>query len=309
VFQNRLIKKARLGSPVVECSPAIWNGRLYLAECWQRRWDDPPLPDESDYIQIRDVERNEIVATCMQGYGLASAFVWDDVFYIFAARHRDGGHHDVNMTRSADLIRWSDPQVMLEEEPDEDLFNQSVCHDGRRFIMAYESNDEAYPPFTIKFAESADLRNWVKIPGPVFGPDRYVACPAIRWAGGYYYMLYLERVAPAAEGRRAPSAAAHPERGFETYLTHSRDLVTWEQAPHNPVITFDPMAECHPLYYERRDPARTARECNASDPDLVEWQGKTRVYFTGGCQKYAGDLQYAEFDGPMQEFFESYYQR
>jgi alpha-L-fucosidase len=292
VFHNRLIKKARLGSPVVESSPAIWRGRLYLLECWQRRWDDEPGPQELDYIQIRDVEQDQIAAKCMEGYGLASAFVWDDRFHIFAAQHKDGAHHNVNMCFSADLVHWSEPRVVIEEDPGEDLFNQSVCHDGHRFVMAYESDDPAYPRFTLKFAESLDLRVWRKIPGLIYGPDRYVACPAIRCGGGYYYMLYLERVAG----------------GFETYLTRSKDLLRWEQAPHNPVITFDPAADCHPLFYERRDPMRTRKECNASDPDLVEWQGKTRVYFTGGCQRFAGDLQYAEFDGPMQEFFESYYQ-
>ena len=289
---NRLVKKARLGSPVVESSPFVWKGRLYLAESWQRRWDDEPKPEELDYVQIRDVEKDDIVGTCMQGYGLASAFVWRNLCYIFAAQHERGGHHNVNMSWSADLVNWSDSRVVLEEDPDEDLFNQSVCHDGRRFVMAYESNDEAYRPFTIKFAVSHDLEYWTKLPDLIFGPDRYVACPAIRHVGGYYYMLYLE----------------HVEGGYETYLTRSTDLTAWEQAPHNPVITFDPAAECHPLYYQRRDPQKTRRECNASDPDLVEWRGKTRVYFTGGCQRFAGDLQYAGFDGAMQEFFESYYE-
>jgi hypothetical protein len=69
------------------------------------------------------------------------------------------------------------------------IFNQSVCYDGRRFVMAYESDDK--PAFTIKFAESSDLQNWRKVQG-VYGADRYAACPAIRYVGEYYYMLYLE---------------------------------------------------------------------------------------------------------------------
>ena len=50
------------------------------------------------------------------------------------------------------------------------------------------------------------------------------------------------------------------------------------------------------------------KEINASDPDLVEWNGKTRVYFTGGCQHWGGWLQFAEFEGSMKDFFESYYE-
>ena len=101
-------------------------------------------------------------------------------------------------------------------------------------------------------------------------------------------MLYLEHL--------------KPRWWFETWLTRSKDLIHWEDAPHRPVIGPDPDRDVHPDCPER------VKECNASDPDLIEWGDKTRVYFTGGHQHWGGDLQYAEFDGSMQEFFESYYE-
>lgn len=291
-WKNKLIKKGMLNSPVVEQTPVIWNGRLVLIETWQcHHWDKPPSVSEKYYIRIRDVETGALLGKCMEQYCYSSALVWDKVLYVFAARFRESydypGNRDVNMSKSDDLVKWTKPKVVLAGESNENLFNQSVCHDGRRFVMAYESNDPAYPPFTIKFAGSDDLERWIKIPDAIYGTDRYTACPTLRHAGDYYYMLYLEHL--------------EPKWWFETLLTRSKDLISWEDAPRNPVIVPDPEQDVHP------DHPEGGKECNASDSDLVEWRGKTRVYFTGGEQHWGGNLQYAEFDGPMKDFFESYY--
>ena len=286
-WQNRLVKKGKLNSPVVEHTPVIWKGRLLLVETWQCHWDQPPDPG-SYYVRIRDVDTGEVLSRCMNGYYLSSALVWDGVLRVFAARKTDSGPRDVNITSSCDLVKWSQPEAVLSGHPGENLFNQSVCHDGRRFVMAYETDDPAYPKFTIKFAVSDDLETWTKIPEAIYGPDRYTACPALRFAAGHYYMLYLEYL--------------RPRWWFETWLTRSRDLIAWEDAPQRPVIAPDPGQDVHPGHPDG------GKECNASDPDLVEWQGRTRVYFTGGNQTWGGDLQYAEFDGTIREFFESYYE-
>ena len=296
-WENKLIKKGILNSPVVEMTPVIWKGKLMIAESWC--WgeiekpfvlpDVPPKPSD-DHVIIRDVETNKIVSKCMEGHGLASAFVWNDAFYVFAvtSKEDEGGEPgDIYMSMSQDLDKWTEPRVAIARNSDENLYNESVCYDGKRFMMTYETNDPAYPPFTIKFAASDDLKTWTKIPDAIYGTDRYTACPALRYVAGYCYMLYLER--PTSKW------------WFETWLTRSKDLLRWEDAPRNPVIVPDPSQD---VYFPHPD---SDKECNASDADLVEWQGKTRVYFTGGNQHGGGFLQYAEFDGTMQEFFESYY--
>ena len=283
---NRLIKKGRLNSPVVEQTPVVWKGRLVLAETWQSHyWDKPP--GRCPHVRVRDEETDSVLCRLMDGFGMSSAFVWEDTFYVFAARWMPErpNYNNVYMSKSADLRSWSEPELVVEQEHGENVFNSSVCWDGRRFVMAYETNMK--PQFTLKFAESRDLEHWTKIPDAIYGTDRYTACPALRHAGGYYYMLYLEYL--------------KPRWWFETRLTRSTDLHTWEDAPRRPVIAPNPDNKAWPDCPDQQN------ECNASDPDLVEWQGKTRVYFTGGNQHWAGDLQYAKFDGPMQEFFESYY--
>jgi len=298
-WTNRLIKKAIIDSPVVEYTPVIWSGRLYLVETWQTHWDGGLESEKQFYARIREEESNRVISEFMEGYGFASGFVWKDALYVFGTRISGGSDldrtfGDIYVSKSQNLTDWTDPRVIIERDEGEQLFNESVCYDGRRFVMAYESN--THVPFTLKFAESDDLGDWRKVPDAMYGPEKYAACPAIRYVGGYYYMLYLEHL--------------KPRWWFETWLTRSEDLIHWEDAPRNPVIAPDPSHRVYPTcpeHIERGCPANLM-ECNASDPDLVEWHGKVRVYFTGGCQHWAGYLQYAEFDGSMQGFFESYYE-
>jgi len=135
--------------------------------------------------------------------------------------------------------------------------------------MAYESKEEKYPPFTIKFAESLDLRAWTKIPGAIYGTDRYTACPALRYVDGAFYMLYLEWLQPKW-----------------WYLTRSTDLIHWEQSPRNPVLA-----------------PEGVEGINTSDIDLVEFGDKVMVFYLDGKQKTWGAVPSAEFDGTLKEFF------
>ena len=303
---GRFIKKVSLESPVVECTPIIWKERLVLQEVWQTSWNEKKVIPDKDVIfsvQFRDVENEDIIARCPPDInGRASSFVWNDTAYVFSSRHETDPatgkvtSNHVFMSSSTDLENWSAPELVVKQEEGEQCYNQSVCHDGRRFVMAYETN--SFVPFTMKFAVSDDLSTWQKLDGAIFGKDRYAACPAIRHSNGYYYMLYLEQF--------------DSPRSFETYIARSKDLMEWETSPHNPVLIPDRLRDIHPdSPYLRRnsfpDCVEISKECNASDPDLIEWRGRTRIYFTGGNQLWCGDLQYVEYDGSMRDFFNSYF--
>ena len=321
VWRNRLIKKARIDSPVVEVTPLVWDERLILAETWHTHWESPEKPTGEHYVRFRDEANGRIIGKCFEGFAFASALVWRRKMHVFAGRTQACGEEylsqDVHMACSKDLRDWSPARCVISGAEGEKIWNQSVCWDGSRFVMAYET--DSHVKFTIKFAVSDNLWDWRKLPEAIYGADWYTACPTLRYARGYYYMLYTEY-------RR-------PRWWFETWLTRSRDLIMWETAPHNPVLAPDASQPVHPhcpehpsanspwraKVWQTQDapgeisfasteecPAR-GRECNASDADLLEWQGRTRVYFTGGCQHWGGYLQYAEFDGPMAEFYESYY--
>jgi hypothetical protein len=110
----------------------------------------------------------------------------------------------------------------------------------------------------------------------VFAPERYTACPAIRYVNGYYYMLYLEHMSPAWR--------------FETYITRSRDLARWEPSPRNPVL--DPVGP---------------EDINASDIDLVEHRGAVIAWYGYGDQRGEGGIASARFGGSLAEFLGFYF--
>jgi hypothetical protein len=269
---SRFTDRQLVRRDLCEISPFVRKGKLcYLESIRPAAWGKPA----DHYLLIREAESGKELARTAQGYGLACLLLHKDVFYIFASR-LDGGHwRDVTMFKSTDLARW-ESKVVIEGE-NEEIFNSSVCRGKDGFVMAYESNDPAYPPFTTKFARSADLERWEKMPDAMFGTNRYTACPCIRYADGWYYVLYLEH--------RTPRWA------FETYITRSSDLRRWELSAANPVLRAEGLDE----------------GINASDPDIVEFQGRTLLYFCASDQLSWMNIKRVIYHGPMAEFLQSWF--
>ncbi|MBD3180971.1 hypothetical protein GF312_01695 [Candidatus Poribacteria bacterium] len=257
-----------------ELSPFIWQKRLCHMACVR-----PPSGGgrEEYYLEITNAETGEKITEFARGYSLACAYVYDDMFYAFASRFEDNNWNDVTMFKSSDLKQWEKKLVL--KQKDEYLFNTSVCEGPDGFVMAYESNDPKYPPFTIKFAVSDDLENWHKLPDAIFGTNRYTACPCIRYANGYYYVLYLEH--------------RSPRHYFEIYITRSKDLKRWELSIANPVLR----------------PMDLDEGINASDPEIVEFKGKTYVYYSVGDQLTWMNLKRCMYPGSMGSFFDSWYEQ
>ncbi|MFB3787735.1 MAG: family 43 glycosylhydrolase [bacterium] len=272
VVSSKLSKENRIINDYCELSPMEWRGTLCLLECIR-----PASGGEQGeyYLRIRETDTGKILARFGEGYSLACAFVQDGTLYVYASRWGEGNSwNDVNLLMSPDLQNWQSRVVIQQEN--EHLFNSSVCATDQGYVMAYESDDPQYTPFSVKFAVSQDLVNWTKVPDAVFLKDRYAACPCIRYAGGYYYILYLEHRAPRWH--------------FETYLARSKDLKEWEWSAANPVL--------RPDWNE---------SINASDPDIIEYQGKTYLYYCISDQMTWAKIKRAVYPGPLREFLEGYF--
>ncbi|HOJ59529.1 MAG TPA: hypothetical protein PK878_04525 [bacterium] len=273
VLPSKLRKEDRIINEYCEISPLEWQGQLCLLECIR-----PAAEGEQNqyYLRIREADTGKILARFGEGYSLACAFVQDSTVYVYASRWGEGNRwNDVNLLMSSDLQNWQSRVVIQQEN--EHLFNSSVCATDQGYVMAYESDDPQYTPFSVKFAVSRDLVNWSKVPDAVFLKDRYAACPCIRYAGGYYYLLYLEHRAPRWY--------------FETYLARSKDLYEWEWSAANPVL--------RPDWNEG---------INASDPDIIEYRGNTYLYYCIADQLTWAKIKRAMYPGPLREFFEGYFQ-
>ncbi len=190
------------------------------------------------------------------------------------------------MTSSKDLKKWTKPKIVVKASGDEFFFNTAVCKGKDTFVLLYETNDSRWKPFTLRYMESTDLKNWQPIPNALYGADKYVGGPALYYESGWYYTLYLESI----------------EKGYETRITRSQDLIHWEDAPQNqPFITFDATHKNIPLI----NPAIS--ELNASDVELCYFDGKTILYFTGSDQTTAGDLQWATYEGTPAQLFAHFF--
>ena len=256
-----------------EITPIVWKDRLCHLECIRPGGKGNP---EEFYLLLKDAETGQELTRFAEGHGLACVHVHGDTLYAFASRWENDTWNDVTLFKSSDLANWS-KKIVIEQE-NENLFNSSVCEGPDGFVMAYESSDPAYPAFTTKFATSPDLENWTKDPQATFGTNRYTACPCIRFVDGYYYVLYLENRAP--------------RHYFETYITRSKDLRDWRLSAANPVLS----------------PTEIDDGINASDPDVIEFEGKTYVYYSVGDQLTWMNLKRGVFPGTLEAFFERWYE-
>ena len=294
-WRNPIVKKGYLHSPVCEASPFVFKGKLYRLESWQKYWELPGLPPpgtrfHEDCVRVCDAETNKVVSVAMTSHGFASMFVWENRVYVFSSSWGQNKPwrkaSEIEMTSSDDLVHWTAPVVAIHAEPGENFYNVAVCRGKDQFVILYETDDPKYVPFTFKYCRSSDLKSWTRVPDAFYGRDKYVGGPAIYFEGDAYYTLYLQDLG----GK------------WETRITRSKDLVHWEDAPAG-------RAFLTPDYSHDHLPLRPAniKEDNASDAELCDWNGKTFIYFCGSDQQYAGDLQWAEFDGSPQELLEYFF--
>jgi hypothetical protein len=183
--------------------------------------------------------------------------------------------------------------------PGWELFNTSVCKAAGCYVMAVEvggPKEVVAVPFTIFFAESKDLLAWKLLPREcVLSRDKYTACPALRYTGGYFYMLYLE---------------ARPGPTYETHIVRSEDLKRWESSRLNPVMAFsdeDKRIGNPKLTAEQRKAIAGAKNINSSDVDLCEHIGKTVLYYSWGNQQGKELLAEAVYEGTLASFLRSYF--
>jgi len=164
--------------------------------------------------------------------------------------------------------------------------------------MAFEIGappEEAGSPFTSRFARSKDLLGWELTPPEcVHTKERYSACPALRFLDGYYYNIYLESL----KGYWAP------------YVTRSKDLITWEDSPLNPVMKHSDEDR------QIANPDFTEKQCkriaeainrNNSDVDFCEFEGRTVIYYSWGNQKGVEHLAEAVFEGTVASFLRGFF--
>lgn len=281
-------KLGTIDGDMVETTPVVFKERLYRFE-YVRPHHRTSIKSIS-YFRFVDAATGRPTAPFAEGMHLGSAHVEGDTVFVYGVEK--WGACRIHVFRSQDLVNWSSGIAL--DLPGWEIFNTSVCGAGDRYVMAFEISgppEECGVRFTMQFAESTDLLRWRRMENRAYSKERYTACPALRFLDGQFYMIYLE---------------CKPGRIFEPHIARSRTLQYWEQSPFNPFLSVSPEDKScgNPdLDEETRRRIASAPNCNNSDVDLCEFNGKVIIYYAWGNQLGTEFLAEAVYDGTLRDLF------
>lgn len=299
--KKRLKKLGTVKINTVETTPVVWQDRLLRFE-WVRNknWGASGGVERSvGCYQFVDMENEQTVCAFAEDHSFGCCYAENGKMYVVGVRG-EGGGSVLDLFVSEDLQSWESREVLTFPEGIS-LFNTSLCKGDGRYILAIEiggSHEAVGRPFTCVFAESDDLLHFrmLDMMEYSYSRERYTACPCIRFADGFYYMIYLEGA---------------PCHRWLPYIVRSKDLKEFELGLTNPVMWHsdeDKQILCPERFTpEELDYIEHAVNCNNSDFDLCEYQGKTIITYSWGNQLGKEFLALAEYEGSPEEFLKSFF--
>jgi alpha-L-fucosidase len=287
-------KRGTIECDLVETTPVAFQNKLYRFEYVRENYKANPLG--APCFRFVNVRTGESTKPFAAGYHLGSAFVENNRMHVYGVEQ--WGADTIRVFWSDDLKTWTHLTAL--HLPGWGIYNTSVCKDDQGYTMAIEIGE---PPevagerFTIYFARSEDLLSWELAPTEcVYSKEKYTACPTLRFYDGWYYMVYLEH--------------HRPKWYFAPHIVRSRDLVHWQQSRVGPLM--EPSAEdkqiANPnLTPEERERIAKAVDCNNSDLDFCEFDGRTLIYYTWGNQRGTEFLAEAVYEGSEEALLKAYF--
>jgi len=297
--RKTLRKLGTLDVDVVETTPVVWENRLLRFE-WVRNsaWGEDVQREIGAYRFVDMADESPLPQFALD-HSFGCCYAEGGKMYVHGTRGGGGGTV-IDTFVSEDLVHWESSTALTFPEGIQ-LYNTSVCKDPDGYIMAIEiggSHPAVGRPFTWVYAKSPDLLQWELLPMEEYSysRDRYTACPTIRWYDGQYYLIYLE------------SAPLHR---WIPYIVRTPDLLHYEAGVINPIMMFSD-EDKKVIYPERFTPEQLDRiaraaNCNNSDVDLCEYNGKTVITYSWGNQLGKEFLALAEYDGSEKEFLQSFF--
>lgn len=293
---------------IVETTPLVFRGELYRFEVIRRKsFTSESVP--AHWSELKDlpclrfvhVRTNTPTPLFAEGHSFGFPFVEGDTVYVVTGSRPYWGSDGLVFYRSTDLEHWEEYATL--ELPGYKIYNMNVAKMGEIYTLLIEISEPAEEcgvPFTFRFLQSKDLKNWTLTPSDcVFQKDRYAGSPALYTFEGdpYYYVGYLE---------------GYPCERYANCVARSKDLKTWEYSPINPVLMYDD-AEDKKIGSPFLTPADRSRIQNAlninnSDMELCEYLGRTIIYYSWGDQKGTEFLAEACYEGDMHTFLRSFFE-
>jgi hypothetical protein len=286
-----IIKSGIIDCDMVETTPVVFNNKVFRFEYVRAGYWNNKTGDS--YFRFIEHNTGNPTKSFAPGFHLGSAFVYDDTVYVTAVNIWDG--EEVHIFSSADLENWD--HRLAFKLPGFGIFNTSLTRAENKFVLMYEigrPEEEAGQRFTARFATSADLRKWdITPPDHNYSKDRYTAPHCLRYLDGYYYDFYLE-----------------VHNGYEMRVVRSKDLITWESSPLNPVLKAsaeDKIIANKNLPEEILQKAAKAEDCNNSDIDFCEYKGRLIINYSWGNQQGVEFLAEASYEGTTEQFLKGWF--
>ncbi len=315
-----IIKKLGAIRRGIEQTPVIFKERPIMVESRLAGTDGVDV----QHIRVIDLETDEVYAILGNDHHFASAYAENDTLYIFCtdmhdnkemtmfdtdkgedAWHDNRGGHNVCMYKTTDLKTFTYKEIIYSKE--KRFWNTSVCKGKDCYMMAIEvSAEDGYPNekigvhFTEFFAKSYDLENWEMLPDEYsYTAERYNACPALRYFGGYYYMICLEEL---------------PALSYAPYVYRTENFTDYQVGFHNPIMMYGDddrviCKGCEKNFSEEDiDLLENGLNINCSDVDLFEYKGKTYLFYANGDQMSYAFLCKAVYDGKMENLLKGFFE-
>lgn len=260
----------------VESCVVTFNSRLLMLYV-------PRTPAEADTLVIRDYLTGErIGAVPAQGMMLGCALVVGGTLHYWGTRNVGSANNSVWHMETTDLVNWSTPTLAWQAgDTRQKIFNTSVCYDGTRYVMAYETSEpyNGYTDFNIRWLVASSPEGpWAPY-GNIYGGSIYVATPRIDYSNGFYYMHYL-----VVNGGQ-----------FKTQVARASDPSgTWSVSPTYAL-----------------SPTLPDELSNTSDIDFTEFNGATYFGYSAGDQgqgsSNAMDIKQAFYAGTLAAYLAGYF--
>jgi hypothetical protein len=286
-----IIKSGTIDCDMVETTPVVFKNKVYRFEYVRAGYWNNKTGDS--YFRFIEHDTGKATKSFAAGFHLGSAFVYNDTVYVTAVNIWDG--EEVHIFSSADLENWD--HWLAFKLPGFGIFNTSLTRAEKQFVLMFEIGrpvEEAGVRFTARFAVSDDLRQWeITPPDHNYSKDRYTAPHCLRYLDGYYYDFYLE---------------AHD--GYEMRVVRSKDLVNWESSPLNPVLKAsedDKKIANNSISEEVRQKIANAENCNNSDIDFCEYNGRLIINYSWGNQQGTEFLAEASYGGTVKQFLKGWF--
>lgn len=285
----------------VESTPVVWKDKLLRFE-WVRNSTYGKAGGVTKTVgcyHFVDMETEQPLFEFANDHSFGCCIAEGDKMYVHGTRGGGGGNV-LDTFWSTDLKNWEQSTALTFPE-DIKLYNTSVCKADGKYVMAIEIGGKSPAvgnPFTCVFAESQNLVDWemLDMMEYSFSRERYTACPCIRYYDGYYYLICLH---------------AAPYHRWVPYIVRSSDLKDFEVGIANPIMwpDNDDKIVINPDRFskEELDYIENAVDCNNSDIDMCETNGKTLITYSWGNQLGKEFLALAEYDGSEEEFLKSFF--